>query len=471
LALALAAPALDAQAPDRSGPPPLADPPRLSLPPVQEYTLSNSLRVLLMEKHQVPLVQINLLVNAGSANDPAERIGLASITADMLDEGAGDRDALALADAIDFLGAQVRVFAGTHTITASLFTPLSKLDQALPILADVVLRPTFPADELERKRISLLTSLLQAHDEPSTVASVLFAKALFGDHPYGNPSVSTEASLRAVSVSDLRRFHDTYFRANNAVLVVVGDVDSDTILQSLEAAFGQWADGAVPERHWATPAQVTRREILLVDKPGAAQSEIRIGRIGAARSTPDYDALEVMNTALGGSFTSRLNQNLREDKGYTYGAGSGFGFRLVPGPFLASAAVQTDATAASLHEFFREFEGIREPMGNDELVRAKNYVALGFPAGFQSVRSIAGNLNEIATYDLPLDYFNGYVDRILAVSQGEVLDVARRYVDPETMVIVVVGDREAIEDDIRALNLGPLRILSIEDVLGEKPEL
>jgi predicted Zn-dependent peptidase len=459
-----------AQAPDRSTPPPLEEPPRLTLPPVQEHTLSNGARVLLMEKHQVPVVQITIIVRAGSAYDPADRIGLASIMADMMDEGAGSRDALELADAIDFLGARIGVGATMHTITASLFTAVPKLDDALPLLADVVLRPTFPEDELERKRVSRLTSLLQAHDEPSTVASVLFAKALFGDHPYGNPRVSTETSLRAITVRDLREFHGAHIKANNATIVVVGDVMPEDILPRLERALGDWEAGDLATPTLAAPAQVARREVLLVDKPGAAQSEIRIGRIGAARKTKDYFALEVMNTVLGGSFTSRLNQNLREDKGYTYGAGSGFGYNLLPGPFRAASAVQTDATQAALEEFFKELAAIREPIPDEELTRARNYLALGFPADFQSVRGIAGNLEDIAVYDLPLDYFNGYVDRVLDISQRDVRDVASRYIEPETMLVVVVGDRATIEDGVRALDLGPVRVLSIEDVLGEKPE-
>ncbi len=461
---------LFAQVPDRSTPPPLDEPPRLILPPVQAHVLSNGARVLLMEKHQVPVVQINVNVSAGGAYDPPDRIGLASIMADMMDEGAGTRGALELADAIDFLGARIGVGADMHTITASLFTVVGKLDAALPLLADIVLRPTFPDEELERKRVSRLTSLLQAHDEPSTVASVLFAKALFGDHPYGNPRVSTEASLRAITVADLRAFHGKYVKANNATIVVVGDVTPDDILPRLERAFGAWDAGDIDRPTLSEPAQVARREVLLVDKPGAAQSEIRIGRIGAARRTEDYFALEVMNTVLGGSFTSRLNQNLREDKGYTYGAGSGFGYNLLPGPFSAASAVQTDATRAALEEFFKEFVAIRAPIPEEELTRAKNYLALGFPADFQSVRGIAGNLDDIAVYDLPLDYFNGYVDRLLTVTQQRALDVATRYIDPETMLVVVVGDRATIEQGIRDLDLGPMRVLSIDDVLGEKPE-
>jgi zinc protease len=462
---------LSAQQPDRSAPPKLGAPPTLTLPPLQELQLSNGLHVMLMEKHQVPVVQINVIVNVGTANDPTDRIGLASMVGDMLDEGAGDRDALALADALDFLGARLSTGAGTSSMAASLYVAVDKLDDALPILADVVLRPTFPADELERKRASRLTSLLQAFDEPRMVASVLFAQALYGDHPYGNSPLGTEASIRALSLADLQGFHDAYFKANNATVIVVGDVTRDAILPQLERAFGGWAGGDVPSIGLAAVPAVGSREILLVDKPGAAQSEIRIGRIAAARLTDDYYALQVLNTVLGGSFTSRLNQNLREDKGWTYGAGSSFGFRTLAGPFLASSAVQTDVTDKALQEFFTEFDAIRQPVPAEELERAKNYEALGFPSAFQSVRGIASSLEEIAEYDLPRDYLNHYVERILAVTQREVRDAARKYVTPDRFVVVIVGDREKIEPGIRALNLGTVRVLSVEDVLGPKPSM
>ncbi len=471
LALLVCAASLAAQVPDRSSPPELGPPPTLSLPPIQEHTLSNGLRVMLMEKHNVPVVQVNVIVHTGSAYDPADRIGLATMMADMMDEGAGSRDALQLADAIEFLGARIGVGSGTHTITTTMYTAVTKLDEALPLMADILLRPTFPEEELERKRLSRLTQILQAHDEPRAIASVLFSKALYGDHPYGNPGIGDEASTRAITVSDLRRFHDTYFKANNAVVIAVGDITPATILPKLETALGGWRAGTVPELSWPAAKQVRETQVLLVDKPGAPQSEIRIGRIGAERKTADYYALDVMNTILGGSFTSRLMQNLREDKGYTYGAGSSFSFRPLPGPFLASSAVQTDATAASLTEFFKEFDAIREPVPEDELTRGKNYEALAFPGAFQSVGGIAGNLSEIAIYDLPRDYFNQYIERILAVTQADVQEVARKYIVPEQMLVVVVGDRASIEEEIRALGLGPVRILSIEDVLGPKPDL
>jgi len=469
--LACAAP-LVAQVPDRSGPPELGPPPTLSLPPIQEHTLSNGLTVMLMEKHNVPVVQVNVIVHAGSAYDPTGKIGLATMTADMMDEGAGSRDAFELADAIEFLGARIGIRAGTHTVTASLNTAVAKLDDALPLMADILLRPTFPDDELERKRVSRLTQLLQAHDEARAIASILFSKALYGDdHPYGNSGVGDEASTRAISVEDLRQFHDTYFKANNAVVIAVGDITPAEFLPKLEQALGSWGTGSIPELSWPQAAQVRRTEVLLVDKPGAPQSEIRIGRIGTDRRTEDYYTLDVLNTILGGSFTSRLNQNLREDKGYTYGAGSSFSFRPMAGPFLASSAVQSDATAASLHEFFKEFEAIREPVPDEELARGKNYQALAFPGAFQSVGGIAGNLSEIAIYDLPRDYFNQYIERILAVTQRDVQEAARKYIVPDQMLVVVVGDRATIEEEIRALDLGPMRIVSVEDVLGEKPQM
>lgn len=394
------------------------------------------------------------------------------MTLAMLDEGAGSRDALQLADAIDLLGARISASAGYHTSRVALHTPLSKLDSALALLGDIVLRPNFPPDELERQRKQRLTTLLQWHDEPRAIASVLFNRTLFGTrHPYGLPSIGTEKSLRALRVDDLREFHSTYFHPNNAFLVVVGDVSGEAILPRLEKVFGGWQAAKVPVATWPGIKQVKKRQIYLVDKPGAAQSEIRIGRVGAPRLTKDYFAIVVMNTILGGSFTSRLNQNLREEHGYSYGAGSFFDFRPLPGPFLAGAAVQTDVTDKALTEFMKELRGILEPVSDEELKRAKNYVALRFPGNFQTVARIARRLEELVVYDLPDSYFNDYVQRILAVTKADVQRVARKYIDPEKIAIVVVGDRQKIEKGVRALNLGPIKMMSVDDVLGKVPRV
>jgi predicted Zn-dependent peptidase len=464
------APTAGAQAPDRSKPPELGPPPSLSLPAIQRLQLSNGVPVLVIEKHNVPLVQVNLVVKAGSALDPEGRTGLASLTAAMLDEGAAGRSALELADEIDFLGASLSIFAGDHTTTVALHVPRARLDSALAIMADVALRPDFPAEELERQRLQRLNGLLQARDEPRAIASVAFDRTLYGDrHPYGR--TSDEASLRAIQVADLKGFHASYFRPNSAFVIVVGDVGAREIVEKLERLFSGWRRGRVPEPSWPEAQQVQGRHVYLVDKPGAAQSEIRIGRVGVPRLTGDYYAIVVMNTILGGSFTSRLNNNLRETHGYTYGAGSSFDFQELPGPFQASSAVQTAVTDKALAEFMKELRGMLEPVPEDELARAKNFVTLRFPAGFQTVAGIARALTEIELYGLPHAYFNEYVARILAVTAADVQRVARQYLDPENLDIIVVGDRATVEEGIRALDLGALHLQTIEDVMGPAPNL
>lgn len=461
---------LTAQVPDRSAPPQLGPPPTLTLPPITERRLENGLRVIYMSKRDVPLVQINLVVKVGASMDPDSRPGLASMTAAMLDEGAGGRSALELSEEIDYLGASIGVQGGRHSTTIALHTPVSKLGAALGLLADIVLRPNFDGEELDRQRRQRLTALTQWRDEPRAIAQVIYDRTLFGEqHPYGRQTIGTAASLEAISPDGLRRFHATYFVPNNAAVVVVGDITLEDAMTQLEGAFGQWRPGEVPTHRFPAVPQVNDRGVILVHKPGAAQSEIRIGRIGVARDTEDYYAIQVMNTILGGSFASRINQNLREDKGYTYGARSSFAFRLLPGPFTASSAVQTAVTDSALTEFMKELGAILEDVTDDEMVRARNYLALRFPSGFQAVSRIAGGLEQLFEYDLPGDFFNTYVPNILAITKDDVLRVAREYIDPERVAVIVVGDKEVIEDAVRALNLGPMRVLSIEDVLGPPP--
>lgn len=459
-----------AQEVDRTKPPMLPAPKSLKLPAIQKFVLSNGLKVVLMEKHQVPLVQLNLTIKAGSVNDPADKIGLASLTFDMLDEGAAGKTSLEIADAIDFLGANLRIGAGVHSSSVSLHTPLSKFDDALKIMSDVVLRPDFPQKELDRKKKDRLTSLMQMHDQPTAIAGAAFGKILFGkDHPYGR--IISESVIKNYSVDDLKAFYKKQFAAGNAYFVAVGDIKADELKKKLEAAFGKWTKGDVKEEKVKEAAQVTNTIVYLIDKPGAAQSVITIGRIGAQRLTPEYNALVVMNTILGGSFTSRLNNNLREVHGYTYGASSRFAFRPISGSFSASSSVQTEVTDKALSEFFNELNGIREPIPADELNRGKNLVALSYPGNFQSVAEVAGQLDEMIQYNLPDSYFDNYVSNVLKVTSDEVTSAAKKYIVPSQMVVVVVGDKAKIEEGIKALNLGEIKNLSIEDVLGAVPKI
>ena len=462
---------LFAQAPDRTKIPEMGPTPTLTLPQIQHFALSNGLSVVLMEKHELPLIQMNLLVKTGSVLNPSDKPGLASLTADMMDEGAGSRNALELSDAINFLGADIFVSAGSHTSGVSLHTPLSKLDKALELYADIILRPTFPAEELERKKIERLTALMQQHDEARSIASVLYNRTLFGSkHPYGIPDIGNEKSLRSLKVEDLKKFYSQYFQPANSALIVVGDISKNDLQQKLEKIFAGWTGGTVAEVKLPSVSQVDGRTIYLVDKPGAAQSVIRIGRIGVARKTEDYYAIQVMNTILGGSFSSRLNQNLRETHGYSYGASSSFSFRPNPGPFTAASDVQTNVSDSALFQFMSELNNIPN-VSDEDVRRAKNYLALGYPADFASIGSIAGMLGDLTFYNLPDDYFNNYVQNVLNVTKEDVQRVAKKYIDTENLAIIIVGDKAKIEKGIKGLNVGKIKNLSIDDVLGKAPKL
>lgn len=453
---------------DRSTPPSLGPPPTLNLPAIQKRTLANGLPVWIIEAHEVPIVQVNLVVRAGSGDDPAGKFGLASLAAAMLDEGAGSRSALEIADAVDFLGANLMTTSGFDSSAVRLNVPVARLADALPLMADVVLRPTFPVDELERLRQERVTALLQARDEPESIAPAAFARLVFGrSHRYGTGAIGTTPTLKTFIVDDLRAFHSTYYQPANSTLVVVGDITADAAVAQLEKQFGGWKNGAAVKRVEVPAApQLSRGEIVIVDVPGAEQSQIRIGWVGVPRSTPDFFALEVLNTILGGSFTSRLNQNLREEHGYSYGASSRFDMRLSAGAFVAGAGVQSDKTAESVREFFNELNDIAKPIGEEELNKAKNYVALGFPGQFETTSDLAANLEELLVYGLPEDYFEQYVPRIRAITANDVQKVASRYIQPSRFVVVVVGDRQSIEPGIRSLKLGPVRTLSVDEALG-----
>jgi len=455
------------QAPDRSRPPALGPAPKLTLPPIQKRALSNGLPVWIVETHEVPLVQVNLLVLAGSGDDPTGKFGTASLTAAMLDEGAGSRSALEIADAVDFLGASLSTTSSFDASAVRLNVPVTRLQDALPVMADVALRPTFPAGDLERIRQERLTALLQARDDPEQIVPLAFARAVFGPtHRYGTAAFGTEATLEAFTPQDLREFHAKYYQPSNARLVVVGDIKADEVMGLLEKQFGGWKGTGVARTPVPQAPQLTRGQIFIVDKPDAAQSQIRIGWVGVARSTPDYFTLEILNTILGGSFTSRLNQNLREEHQYSYGAGSRFDMRLSPGAFFAAAGVQTDKTAEALREFFNELNGIGKPIGAGELSKARNYVALGFPSDFETAGDLSLRLEEMMIYGLPDNYFDQYVPRIQAVTAGDVQKASATYIQPAKMAVVVVGDRKTIEPGIRALNLGPVRVMTVEEALG-----
>lgn len=454
------------QAPDRSTAPKPGPPPSLKLPPIQKRTLSNGLPVWVVELHKVPVVHVSLVVKSGSAADPRGKFGLASLTAEMLDEGAGNRDALQVADAVDYLGASLSTSSTSDASYVELHVPVARLGDALPIMADVALRPTFPVEELKRVREELLTSLIQAEDDPESLIQFAFPRLVYGpQHRYGTLSIGTAAAVKGFTVADMRQFQARHYVPSNAGLIVTGDITTANAVARLETAFGAWKGTAPTAVTVPAAPQLTSRQLYLIDKPDAAQSQIRIGWIGVPRSTPDYFALRVLNTILGGSFTSRLNQNLREEHGYAYGATSTFDMRRGAGPFYAAAGVQTDKTAEALTEFFKELDNIRKPIPPEEVEKAKNYVALLLPRSFETTESLAGSLATAFVYNLPADYFDTFTQRVRAVTPADVQRAAERYIQPDKFAVVVVGDRKTTEPKLKALNLGPIRIVEPAEVM------
>ncbi len=436
-------------------PKPTADP-TLRMPVLQRRKLSNGLEVLIVEHHELPVVTMNLVLKAGGATDPSGSAGLASITADLLDEGTKTRSALEISDALTSIGARVSTGAGWDATSADLLTLTRHLDRALDIYADVITNPMLDATEFGRVRARRLASLQQQRDDSNAIANVVYSSLLYGrEHPYGHPLGGNEQSLAALSEGDVRRFYENYYRPNNAALVVVGDVTPASIVPKLERAFAGWKRGNVPaavDVNTQPPAR-DHATLYIVDKPGAAQSVIQIGQVGVARSSPDYFPLLVMNSMLGGAFVSRINLNLREDKGYTYGARSSFDYRRGAGPFTASAGVFTNVTKESVAEFMKELRGIRGeiPVTDKELTYFKQSLIRGFPRSFETPDQIANRLTDVALYGLPDDYFNHYTARINAVTRADIERVATRYLDPGRMAILVVGDRKTIEPGLRSL--------------------
>jgi zinc protease len=458
---------LAGQQPDRSKPPAIGAPPELHLPAIDTRTLSNGLRVWIVPQHKVPVVHVELALRLGSEADPVQKFGLASLTADMLDEGAGSRSALEIADTIDYLGAELDTSSSSDASYVDLHVPVARVGGALPVMADVIARPAFPEAELKRLREERLTALLEAEDDPEQLIQFAFPRLVFGPaYRYGTASIGTAASLRGFTRADLVSFHAAVYRPQNAVLVVTGDVTSANVVPMLESTLGQWkAPAGAPAKPLPDAPQLTSRRLYLIDKPGAAQSQLRIGWVGVPRSTPDYFALRVLNTILGGAFTSRLNQNLREQHGYAYGASSTFDMRHSAGLFFATAAVQTDKTAEAVKEFFNELNRIHEPVGAEELEKAKNYLSLLLPRNFETTHATANALAQIAVYDLPQDFYGTYGQRVRAVTAADVKRVADKYIQPTKFAVVIVGDRKVIEPGVRALNLGPVTIVGPADIM------
>lgn len=445
---------------DRSLMPGPAPEPKFALPPIVHRKLSNGLEILVVENHELPVVNLNLVIRAGRSSDPAGQPGLTSLLAATWDEGTTRRTAEQIAEELAGIGASLSINSDWDTTTARLFTLKRHLPAALDVYSDVIQHPSFPEKELQRQRNIALGRLVQVRDEPTHLASIAVGAALFGrEHPYGQPAFGTPSALKSVTQKNLLAFYQTQVRPERSVLIAVGDVTADEVAAEMEKSLGIWkaapgeaAEPTFPERPDPQPSRV-----ILVDKPGAVQSVISVGLIGAERNTPDYFPLLAMNSIFGGQFSSRLNMNLREDKGYTYGARTTLDWRVHGrGPLVASASVQTAVTAPALVEFLKEFSGMvgQRPVTTEELEFSKTYITRGYPATFETPNHVAMQLETLVQYRLPDNYFNTVVPKLRAVTTEDVLRVAKKYLDLNHLAVVVVGDSSQIEPALRRLPIG-----------------
>lgn len=447
---------------DRTTAPPPADPRPYHFPHITRATLPNGLRVLVAETHNAPLVSVRALVRSGADHDVAAMAGLASITADMLDEGAGTRDAIRLAEDVGLLGAALGTGADWDASYVSLDVLSRNTEASLAIFGDVTARATLPQDGLERVRVERLNEILQQRDEPAAIAGKRFAGLLYGSGPYGNSIIGNADSVARITLDDVRRFYEEHFLPNNSSIVISGDISAAQAIEIMMRDLGSWTRRPDPPRPTPQPRAIEASRIYVIDRPQAVQSEIRVGHLGVPRTTEDYFPLSVMNAIFGGVFNSRINLNLRERHGYTYGARSQFAFRREAGPFVVAAPVRNEVTRESVSEMLIELRRIRTGDIEDrELDDTKNYLMGVFPATVQTASDIASRLVDMELYGLPEDYFDRYRENIAAVTKDDITRVANKYLDPDRVLIVIVGNAKQIREPLDTLGF-PVHEMDID---------
>ena len=439
--------------------------PALHIPAWTSSTLSNGARLVVSTKHGLPLVSVQInFVGGANQYEPAGKTGLASLVASMLTEGTTHRTGDQISNDLQLLGTTIGTGIGGESGRMAFLSTTDKLATTLAILADILENPTFPEDALERLEGRTLVALTQQRDRTSGIAAVVFPKVLYTTaHPYGR--TPNEASIKSITRDDVVSFYKSYFQPGHAVITVVGDVSEAQARQAIERALGAWAaGGSMPSFDYPPAPEPKPTTVYLVDKPGAAQSTFAIGEVGPPRDTPDYYALRVMNEMLGVLFQSRLNHDIREVKGYSYGVFSDFAFGRGPGPFRAGGDIVTAKSDSALIEFMKQLRDIRgpRPPSDDEMAQAKASLVQSLPAMFASVSSINGSIASIYTQGLPEDYYQRFATAVNAVTKDDVVRVARKYIDPDHLAIVIVGDRATIEGPLEATHIGPVVKLDVD---------
>ena len=460
---------INADEPWRNKPPAAGAARAPTLPVPQSFKLANGLTVLHLQRPGLPIVTAQLVVDAGLvANDPGLP-GAADFAAAMLEEGTTTRTSVQIAEQIEQLGAGYAAQTRRDATSLRMDALARNVPAALELMADIAQHPTFPAEEIERQRKAHLSEIVEAREDAGTLAEVAFARALYGpDHPYGRSNLGTEDSMQRIGEADLREFWARWFRPDNAALIVVGAIDAATLRPIVERLWGSWA--AVPSAQPGRKAEVSpapsAARVVIVDKPGAPQAELRIGRIGTVRTTPDFPALQVLNEAIGGGFTSRLNLDLREEKGYTYGISSRFEYGRRPGPFVVRTAVKSDVAVPAVEEIRAQLKRAgAAPLQPEELQRARGSLTQSLPAMFETNGATGSSFGELFAYALPLDYFRRLPGQLGEVRAADLAPLAQRYFDPSSMVVIAVGDRASLQPGLEALKLGPLEVWPVGGTL------
>jgi len=455
---------------DRSRLPDVGPDPSFTFPAIVHHTLASGLRVRAVEHHSVPVITFVLQLPGGSGADASGQAGLAAMVADMVDEGTGSLSAIEVSDAMARLGAEYDVDVGPDATTFSLTTLTRFADRGASLLARLVTAPSLRESDFDRVRQLRLDRLTQLKDLAPAVAERAFLRLLYDTHPYGHLAIGSEDSLRQVQLSDVVEMHRARYLPSGATLVVTGAMDSAELIAVATRAFESWRSDVAagdPSGLESAPPDATDLptppRLAIVPREGAAQSELRIGHLSARRDTPDYPALLVMNAVLGGQFVSRVNLKLREEKGYTYGARTGFDWHRGLSPFALQASVHTAATADAIRDSLAELEAIRgsRPPTGDELALAKASLTRGYPRNFETAQQVARGVAQLALYDLPDSYFAEFIPKANAVSEAELVSAAARYLDPARLTTLVVGDHAVIAESLAALDMGPPEVLPV----------
>jgi len=438
---------------------------KVTLPKPYEATLKNGLSVLILENHKLPTFNMQIQISgAGDLYDPKDMPGLAALTAQMLREGTKTRTASDLAAAIDEMGASLGAGANYGSASTSINASglIDNFDSLLDYMSDIIFNPTFPEKELSRIVANQKIGLQNLRTNPGFLANERFNKAVYGDHP-ASVRVTSAATLDKITPATLKEFRDSHYVAGNAILAISGDVDPKVIMPKLEKAFGSWAKGAPQEMKWPEPPTPNKLKIYLVDRPNSVQTDLTLGNLAISRTSPDYIALTVMNRVVGGGSTARLFMNLREDKGYTYGAYSGFNALQYAGTWSANSQVRTDVTEGSMKEFMYELNRIRdEKVSAKELEEVKRSLEASFALSLESPGALLSNAIVQKIYHLPANYWDTYTEKIAAITADDVQRVAKKYVGVDHLTIVAVGDASKIKDILA--KYGEVEVYNVDGV-------